>query len=141
MLALYDAERTRLLRASAVVCAMAILLLPIAAQSSRTIEPALSGAAPFVVPTVPPAIARAPLSGSVRDPFRPTVDDGGGDRAISPVLLAFADGVRPVALVEIDGRAEAIEAGGQAFGSRVVYVDAKTVRLTDGRTFALRTRT
>lgn len=134
-----ETERAGLFRVSAVTCAFAILLLPVAAQSSSPVagvDVGRDGA--FAVPTVAPRLSRASDLERVRDPFAPLVDDEATAKAVAPVLLAFASGVRPVALVEVDGRTVALSLGGSAFGARVTYVDAHTVRLSDGRTLALR---
>jgi len=133
-----ERQRAVLFRVSAVTCAFAILLLPVAAQSSSP-----EGASDTVrartiaVPTVAPSVSRRSDFGSVRDPFVALVDDE-GSKAVAPVLLAFASGARPVALVNVDGRTVALTPGASAFGATVRYVDAHTVRLSDGRTLALR---
>ena len=131
MLALDDVTRTALFRASAATCATA--------QSSRLLEPTeVSVAAPLVVPTVAPIPTRANPAVRVRDPFQPAAEGRANESGISPVLLAFASGTRSVALIEVNGRTLAIAIGDDAFGSRVVSMDARTMRLADGRTFAMR---
>ncbi|HEY8321116.1 MAG TPA: hypothetical protein VIG46_04885 [Candidatus Baltobacteraceae bacterium] len=131
-------ERALLLRISAVTCAVAGLLLPIAAQSSSVVIPTERVGAPVAVPTVAPALVRAGVWARVRDPFVALVGSETSAKAAAPVLVAFAEGVRPVALVEIDGQTVALMRGSTALGARVTYVDARIVRLSDGRTLALR---
>lgn len=133
-----ERERAVLFRVSAVTCAFAILLLPVAAQSSSpvaAIDPARDRA--IAIPTVAPRVSGRNDVGPVRDPFVALVDDE-ESKAVAPILLAFASGARPVALVQVDGRTVALTLGAQAFGATVTYVDGRTVRLSDGRTLALR---
>ena len=131
--------RSALLRAGAALSTAALLLLPMAAESSPPLG-AVPDPAPSALPTVAPP-GRFGGTARVRDPFRPSVRDDEADGDPHLVLVAFASGVRPIVLVETDGRTKAIAVDDQAFGSRVVYVDAHTIRLADGRSLAVRGRT
>jgi hypothetical protein len=139
MRAISESERGGLLRVSASLCAFAMLLLPMAAQSSApSVSVDLDPLAAIAVPTVAPRSPRASRSERVRDPFVPIVDDEGAAKALAPIILAFASGARPVALVEVDGQTIALAVGAPAFGARVTHLDAHAVRLSDGRTLFLR---
>lgn len=139
MQAISDRERAGLFRVSAFTCAFALLLLPVAAQSSLPVLGAeRMRDAVIAIPTVAPHAPGRTDSGRVRDPFVPLVDDETATKAVAPVMLAFASGARPVALVQVDGRTVALALGAAAFGARVIYVDAHVVRLSDGRTLVLR---
>lgn len=136
MRSLSDADRASLLRASAVLCATTLLLLPIAAQSSLPDAQAGPDVVPIVVPTVAPTSRPAHTPVYVRDPFRPLVESI--ERAsVRPALVAYASGTRPVALVEMGGHTQALAIGVEAFGSRVTFVDSTVVRLADGRSLVL----
>lgn len=133
---LTDPERARLLRASAALCATAMLLLPIAAHSSLGVAQTGPDVAVVAVPTVAPRLRSARAAERVRDPFRPLVQDEEGT-SVRATLLAYASGARPIALVDANGRTRVLMVGAVAFGSRVTYVDSTVVRLADGRSLAL----
>lgn len=136
-----ERERAGLLRASAAICSAALLLLPMAAQSSQSLDSDPGATRPSTpLPTVAPPRRPRPADTIARDPFEPAVADQSAIRSEGVVLLAFASGVRPVALIDIGGKTIAVAAGDPAFGSRVTYLDARIVRLADGRVFALRQR-
>lgn len=136
MQGLTDPARAGLLRVSAATCAASLLLLPVAAQSSLAVKPWGRDVVTIAVPTVAPSSPPARGIAGVRDPFR-SVGDESGREALRPILLAYATGARPVALVDVEGRTQTLALGVSAFGSRVTYVDSTVVRLADGRSLAL----
>lgn len=128
--AISEAARRALLRTGAAMALAGTALLPVAGHSADgpvvRAEPA-----PWPIPTVAPhATYRArPLR---RDPFRPLVDDA-GSTAVRATLRAFADGIRPVALIETGGDVVPVRVGTAAFGSSVVALSRTGMRLADGR--------
>ncbi|HZT11829.1 MAG TPA: hypothetical protein VFA29_03455 [Candidatus Baltobacteraceae bacterium] len=158
---LEDGPRRALLSTSALLCASSLLLLPIAARSSRPAfrQPA-AAAQEYAALQMQPA-ARVLVPQLRRDPFAadrgfPTVNSAApagngmsivGMRVVQgestgyslpgsssgTVLRAVVRGSDGArALVEVGGRTAIVSAGDKLGNSRIVRIDAGGVRLADG---------
>lgn len=142
-------QRRRMLRWSVAACAIAILLVPLAALPGPEFSDVQNASAGVQVPDVPEKLAYPALD--VRhDPFArptqgPSIDDDDPDFVLppnagiasEPVVRAVVVGPDPKALVEIDGQARIVGIGTHLGAESIAGITTQGVTLDDGERLPL----
>jgi hypothetical protein len=158
---LHNGARRKLLACSAMICAVPVLLAPLAARSEFELpaeKAAFNGH--FSVPRLPVIVYSRPVS-AARDPFIPDAPASGnrGDASLPfaagggiagrrvvqgqpigfevPVVRAIVTGLSPRALVEEDRQVRVVGVGDPIDGSRIVAIGANGVLLKNGMVLAV----
>lgn len=143
-----EARRRKLFTFSAAICAVPMMLAPIAARSSFQLAREQSAfTARFNLPAVPAPWKTAAVNVS-RDPFipeRPYVSASDGVRETppaaggfaSPAVRAVVTGPSPHALVDENGNVRVVSVGDLVAGSQVLAIDRTGIRLKNGTVLAL----
>lgn len=126
-------HRSGMLRAGGALCAVALLLLPLAARSARSL-PSDEALKPIEFGSPPPPATPFPHVYVERDPFEAPPGawrETEGSRARA-IVRAVASGARPAALVEEDGRTQLVSIGDRIDGIAVIAIDASGLVFADG---------
>ena len=130
---LEDRARLRLLRASAGLCAVSLMLAPMAGRTSLGLRAERQAFDRRV--TEPPVLVRKSVRISLlRDPFRPQTEPAARQSAIvsTPLVRAVVTGRDTAALVEEAGTTRIVRAGDTVGGQLVTSIDAGGVHFESG---------
>lgn len=127
-------KRWRMLQASIALCALALLLLPLAARSAKGVPADDADFKPIEVRTPPPAVTPFPRIYVERDPFAAPREIASDASPIQTRLTirAIASGATQSAIVEEDGRTRLVSLGDRVDGSVVITIDAAGIALANG---------
>lgn len=127
-------ERCRLLHAAIAVCALALLLSPLAARSARGLPRGVASSLSFAQLAPPPVETPFPKIYIERDPFAapPSLAQTSQRQQTRATVRAIASGSKAAALIEEDGRTRLVSVGDRVDGSVVSAIDAKGIVLLDG---------
>lgn len=138
-----DRKRRRLLTLSAMLCAAALMLAPLAGRTSFEIAGEYEAFNARFANLQPPQARNDHPVAITRDPFasartqaaaRPAMH---GQTAGIASVRAVVTGTSARALVEINGVTRVVACGDMLVGSRVIAIDAAGVRLQNGTVLPL----
>lgn len=145
---LTEPARRRIFGAAAMLCAVPVLLAPLAGRSSFELrEEREAFQRRFAVPHVSANVLPAPVI--ARDPFVPqaseteTVHVAAGTlmkAAHAVVVRAIVSGPSPRALIEEEGRVRIVAAGDMVRGARVMRIGESAILLSDHAILTLEER-
>ncbi len=127
-------DRSRLLHASIALCAVALLLSPLAARSARELPSESSASFTIASVTPPPAETPFPKIYVERDPFAAPPEMVSSSRAEQShvIVRAVASGAKASALIEEDGQTRLVSIGDRVDSSSVTSIDTGGIVLANG---------
>lgn len=127
-------DRSRLLHAAIALCAVALLLSPLAARSARKFP--LDVPAEVAIAPVTPMPHETPFPKIYveRDPFAPPPEMAASSQTerTRAIVRAVASGAKASALIEEDGRTRLVSIGDRVDESLVTAIDARGIVLANG---------